>query len=126
MTELTARRKADRAKIVKAVTDLAAEYGYPAEAEPERDRCVTMYVRGPHGLSLMTMIGYSGCDPDTYLIHWHGVERGFRLNPRVFNGVNPYHGCKATDSAFSAQHLTEILRRRFEAIRDDSAFIIVS
>jgi hypothetical protein len=125
MTELTARRKADRLAMALQVVDLAGEYGLAAEYEPEQPgtRRTTVGIVGPHGLKLAVWFYGDAYRPDIYGLHWHGVEEGTRLHPGMFGNVNLHHGHKATDVARGHAQLMRILRERFAAIREGFAFI---
>lgn len=124
MPELTARRKADRAVMARRVADLAGEYGLTAW-ETSSPRCRGVEVSGPHGLKVTVRFdaGPGRADPDTYVLNWHGVEEGTRLDPCWFGSVNPYYGHKATDVARGFEALQDLLRQRFASVRDDYAFI---
>jgi hypothetical protein len=115
MTALTERRKADRATMAAEVAGLARTHGLSAEV-------TSPGVLGPHGLGLLLMFDGTSNPADTYLLHWHGVEAGHRLAPGAFQHVNPYHGHKATDTAYGFDQLGRVLTRRFAAIADGSAF----
>jgi hypothetical protein len=127
MTELTARRKADRAAMAYQVAELAREYGLAVWHEPEQpgSRKTAVDVECPLGLKVTVSFDGSvhGTAPDVYVLSWHGVEDGTRLHWGMFNHVNPYHGHKATDTACGFPQLLRILRERFAVIRDGSAFI---
>ena len=125
---LSAQRKADRAVMAYMVAELARGHGLAAEIQPERgkSRRTSVNVTGPHGLRVtMTFDGNParGIRPDTYVLSWHGVEDGYRLNPAKFGDVNPYHGHKATDVARGIISLDALLTaKRFASIADGSAF----
>ena len=125
---LTERRKADRAKMAAQVAGLAAEHGIAARivsGEHQRPRAMFVNLEGPHGLRLT--VAFDGSNPqreaDTYVLSWHGVERGWRLDPHRFGRVNPYHGHKATDVAHGFGALLAMLGRRFETIAGGTAYI---
>jgi hypothetical protein len=123
----TERRKADRAELARRVVDLAGEYQLAAWHSPEEpgSRQTDVDVKGPHGLKVTVRFdGYSPQrEPDTYVLSWHGVDAGVRLNPGKFGNVNYAHGHKATDIVHGSGQLLALLRRRFASIRDDSAFV---
>lgn len=126
---LTERRKADRAKMAAQVAELAAEHGIAARivsGEHQRPRAMFVNLEGPHGLRLT--VAFDGASqqsrPDTYVLSWHGVGDGWRLNPAAFPRANMHHGRKATDIVYGFAGLLALLRRRFEAISDGSAFIL--
>jgi hypothetical protein len=128
MSELTERRKTDRAVMAGHVEGLARSHGLQAAVVPEAPgtRHTRVVIAGPHGLSLT--VHFWGSTPfktaDTYVLSWHGVETGWRLFPPVFGGsVNPYHGHKATDTAHGFAQLHYLLTRRFAAIADGTAFV---
>lgn len=124
---LTERRKGDRAVMARYVAQLAEAYGLTAwEGSDVRERSVS--VKGPHGLGLT--VRFRGntpqCEPDTYVLSWHMAPRmddGYRLNPRVFEAVNPHHGCKATEVANGYRELCELLSNRFAHITGRTAFV---
>lgn len=126
---LTERRKADRAKMAAQVAALAANHGITARivsGEHQRPRAMFVNLEGPHGLRLT--VAFDGSSPqreaDTYVLSWHGVERGWRLRPYVFGTrVNPFHGHKATDVAFGFPELVALLDRRLAAVADGTAFV---
>ncbi len=127
MPELTARRKTDRQAMALQVIDLADEYRFAAWYKPEQPgtRRATVDLEFPRGLKLTVKFDASpgGTDPDTYVLNWHGVVEGTRLDPCWFGSVNPYHGHKATDVARGFEALQDLLRQRFASVRDDYAFI---
>jgi hypothetical protein len=128
MTELTERRKADRAEMARQVAALAREYGltvHRARPEQRGTRQVDVELSGPHGLAVTVRFRGSSPqrEPDTYVLSWYGVEEGTRLHPGMFGNVNPCYGHKATDVAHGFAQLLRILRERFAVIRDGSAFI---
>jgi hypothetical protein len=93
MTVLTERCRADRAEMARQVAVLAVEYGLTAwERSGTRERSVD--VKGPHGLRLSVRFRGDSpqCEPDTYVLSWHGVDDGWRLVPVLFGDVNPHHG----------------------------------
>lgn len=126
---LTERRKADRAVMARYVAQLAEAYGLTSEVAPglgARELCAKL--AGPHGLRLT--VRFRGdtpqCEPDTYVLSWHMMPRqddGYQLNPDVFDSVNLYHGCKATDVANGYRDLTELLGNRFAHIMGRTAFV---
>lgn len=125
MSELTARRKADRATMAHQVADLAHEYGLTAwqTSQPE---VRGVEVSGPHGLRVAVKFdGRRAARPsDVYVLSWYGVEDGVRLHWGMFNHVNPHHGHKATDVAHGFAQLLRTLRERFAVIENGSAFIL--
>ncbi len=126
---LTERRKADRLVMAQYVAELAAGHGLRAQVRRlETKRMVLAGLEGPHGLRLT--VRFQGNTPhaavDTYVLNWHmlpGETDGYRLNPRVFEAVNPYHGCKATEVANGYRELTEVLGNRFAHIQGGTAFV---
>jgi len=122
---LSASRKADRATMASAVAAQAAEYGLRAvhRIEEAGTRLTSVDLTGPHGLKLTVKFDGSTGN-DMYVLSWHGVDEGVRLDPRRFGRVNTHHGHKATDVAHGFAQLRSTLRRRFAAIADGSAFII--
>lgn len=125
---MTERRKADRAIMAAQVAELARGYGLDARVvsgEHLRPRAMFVNLEGPHGLKLT--VQFSGDsphrEPDTYVLCWHGLETGWRLDPDRFGSVNPYHGHKATDVARGFGSLIGLLAMRFARIRDGRAFI---
>jgi hypothetical protein len=125
MPELSARRKADRAAMAARVAALATWYGLTASHKLEEPgtRCTSVDLAGPHGLKLTVKFDAGLVAPDTYLLSWHGVEDGTRLDPGVFGRVNEFHGHKATDVARGFAQLERVLTERFKVIRDGSAFV---
>lgn len=125
---LTARRRADRAFMARQVVDLADEYKLAAWHKPEQPgtKRTDVDLECPRGLKVTVRFDGSrhATGPDTYVLSWHGVEDGTRLHPYRFSCVNPHHGHKATDVVTGFAALLRLLRERFAAIRDDSAFII--
>lgn len=120
--QLTERRKADRAEMARQVAVLARKHGLTAVASLERDRRVTVEVQGPRGLRVAVRFDGTSGRSDVYVLSWHGVEDGARLDPAVFADVNPYHGHKATDVARGWPQLLDVLASRFASIADGSAF----
>lgn len=124
--QLSARSKADRGAMSQQVIDLAAEHGLAAwicRCQPQPSpRLTAVDIMGPHGLRLTVKFDGAGPDPNIYVLSWHGVDDGYRLNPDRFSHVNPHHGHKATDVAHGATALLDRLRIRFAAIADGSAF----
>lgn len=123
---LSAQRKADRAVMAGMVAELARGHGLSpvVTGEQHGSRRTSVDVTGPHGLRLAVEFRGSSpqSEPDTYVLSWHGVEDGYRLNPAKFGDVNPYHGHKATDVARGIISLDALLTRRFASIADGSAF----
>lgn len=123
----TAQRKAERAAMALQVVDLASEHGLAAWHQPEQNgtRLTSVDLQGPHGLQVTVRFqGYpGGTARDTYVLSWHGVEDGWRLDPRAFQTVNKFHGRKATDVAHGFDTLYVLLDRRFRRISDGTAFI---
>lgn len=124
MTELTERRKADRARMAGAVAELARTHGLGVMVYPELPgtrRC-SVDLHGPHGLGLT--VSFDGASPqpvaDTYVLSWHGSSR--RLRQAAFGSVNRHHGHKATDVARGFPELAALLARRLSAIAGGSAF----
>jgi hypothetical protein len=126
---LTERRKADRLVMAQYVAELARAHGLRAEVRRvETKRTVLVDLEGPHGLRLTVQFRGNSpqCEPDTYVLNWHMMPRmddGYQLNPRVFEAVNPHHGCKATDVANGYRELTELLANRFAHIQGGTAFV---
>jgi hypothetical protein len=126
---LTERRKGDRAVMARYVAQLAEAYGLTAEVAPgldKRELCVRL--AGPHGLGLTVRFQGNSpqCEPDTYVLSWHMTPwktDGYRLSPRVFEAVNPHHGCKATEVANGYRELCELLSNRFAHIMARTAFV---
>jgi hypothetical protein len=127
---LSETRKADRAVMAAHVADLARMHGLSAEvrAGARGPRQVVAELAGPHGLQLA--VRFDGdtpqCEPDTYVLSWcmqPGKDDGYRLNPRVFESVNPYHGTKATEVANGYRELCELLSNRFAHIMGRTAFV---
>jgi hypothetical protein len=127
VTTLTERRKEDRALMARQVVDLASKHGLAAWHRPEQPgtRCTAVDLEGPHGLRLTVRFRGNSPQsaPDIYVLSWHGVTDGWRLDPGSFGDVNPYHGRKATDVTRGFTGLTRLLERRFTAVKDGSAFI---
>lgn len=123
-TELTARRKADRAEMARQVAALAAGYGITATTCIYGPRHRAVDLSGPRGLGVtVNFDGSLGRAADTYVLSWHVALRSeARLHPGMFGRVNPSHGQKATDVAYGFDQLLRILRERFEVIRNGSAF----
>jgi hypothetical protein len=125
VSELSARRKADRLAMCAQVSQLAGLHGITARGALCRGRrAVAVDLTGPHGLSLTVRFDGTSPGTDTFVLNWHGVDEGTRLRPGKFADVNPYHGRKATDVAHGFAELLAVLRTRFESIRDGSAFIV--
>jgi hypothetical protein len=137
MSELTERRKADRAVMVKQVAALAEGHGITAEVRSggrgplsDASRAVSVNLAGPHTLGLTVIFDGNSpqSEPDTYVLSWHMRPRadegkGRQLAPHAFGSVNSYHGHKATDVARGFAQLYYLLSRRFAAIADGSAFV---
>jgi hypothetical protein len=127
LADLTERRKADRAVMAGHVAELAAEHGLDAVVTGEQhgSRQTAVGLTGPHGLRLTVQFRGSSPQsaPDIYVLSWHGVAAGWRLDPAAFGDVNRFHGHKATDVARSFTQLHYLLARRFQAIADGSAFV---
>lgn len=121
---MTARRKADRGALALRVAELAGEHRIEARyrAEVPETRQARVDLAAGHCLRLTVKFDGADPNPDVYLLSWHGVEDGWRLNPDAFGSVNSYHGRKATDVAHGAAALLDLLRRRFAAIADGTAF----
>jgi hypothetical protein len=125
---LTARRKADRAKMARQVAGAAEVWGIAARItwELPGSRYTSVELEGQHGLRLAVKFDGTALDPDTYMLHWHGVEDGWWLSRAHFINVNPHHGHKATDVTAGFTQLLNVLRYRFAAIADGSAFVRAS
>jgi hypothetical protein len=123
LAALSARRKGDRQVMALRLVNLTGEYKLVANWIPEvkGSRRTHVDIEGPHGLKLSVRFDGNGSDPDTYVLSWHGVE-DVRLAPGKFYSVNKFHGHKATDVAYGWAQLMNLLRRRFAAVRDGSAF----
>jgi hypothetical protein len=121
---LTERRRTDRVVMAEQVALLAGSHGLTAGVEV-RKREAWVDLAGPHGLRLTVRFRKDSpqCEPDTYVLSWYGVEKGYQLNPDVFDSVNLYHGHKATDVTQGYRELCELLANRFSAIADGSAFV---
>jgi hypothetical protein len=125
VTELTARRKADRAEMARQVADLAREYGLSARylSEMSGSRSASVDLGSvTYGLRVAVRFNGGAASPDIYTLNWYGVRDGWRLHPGMFGNVNLHHGHKATDVACGFAQLLRILRERFAVIRDGSAF----
>jgi hypothetical protein len=122
--ELSARRKADRAAMASQVAILAGGYGLLTRPV-SGPRMRGTEVSAPHGLKVTVKFDANNASgPDTYVLSWHGVEEGTRLDPCWFARVNPYHGHKATDVVQGFGPLVRLLRVRFAAIADGYAFTL--
>ena len=128
MTAETPFRLTERAaRLRESARALFDSHGLTAwEGSDVRERSVS--VSGPHGLRLTVRFRGNSpqCEPDTYVLSWcmlPGQDEGYRLNPRVFEGVNPYGGTKATDVVQGYRELCELLGNRFAHIMGRTAFI---
>lgn len=124
-TTLSATRKADRGVMALRLVDLAEDYRLAAwfRAEQPGTRRTSVDVAAGRGLKLTVTFRGRSADPDLFVLSWHGVEPGWRLNPGRFSSVNIYHGHKATDIVRGFTALEALLRLRFAAIADGSAFV---
>lgn len=119
----TEKRKADRQAMAEAVITLAEQNNYSGKVS-ELDRRLVVELTFYNGLQLMMAFdGLRGLD--TYVLSWHGVVEGIRLNEAKFGSVNAYHGHKATDFAYGFPGLMDLLGRRIASIKDGSAFFEV-
>lgn len=133
MTELNVSRRVDRRVMAKAVAGLAKEPWTATliaredgpDAHPIFDKRRTdVTLKGPRGLTVtVDFRGDSKLQREgTFVLSWHGVEDGAKLNPDQFQSVNQFHWHKATDVAEGFPMLLKVLELRMAAAVNGSAF----
>lgn len=120
-TTLTERRKADRLKMARGVSNIAARYGANCAIEIE-PRDVHVRVEHPSGLCVTLWLHGRTIQPDVHVIPWHmALKSELRLAP-TFGQVNPHHFCKATHVANGWEGLATEIERGLAAASNGTAF----
>lgn len=121
------KRASDRNAMVHLVCAMCAEFSITHKVERpflNNKRAVAVLIEAPHGLRLTLDFDGNSCQPNVFVMSWytHYEYPRTKLSPAAFASVNPYHFGKATDVAEGFDNLRTVLRARFTAIKDGSAY----
>lgn len=119
MTMLTVTRKADRAKMVAIIRELAESLGATVDVEPEDPtrmfrRAWRLKISVPGGAYLPVSINGDSPhrpDPNVFVCTWNTELGSFFAFSGRMGDVNPYHFAKVTRVGYGLDHLCDILRR---------------